>query len=311
MKVVFMGTPEFAVATLAAIQSSNHNVVGVITAPDKPSGRGQKMKFSAVKDFALEHELKVLQPKNLKDSDFVQSLNELEADIFVVVAFRMLPKAVWALPKKGTINLHASLLPSYRGAAPINWAIINGETLSGVTTFFINEKIDTGDILLQKECAINHDMNAGRLHDELMSIGADLVIETLDQIEQDNISPISQDLSSDEYPKAPKIFRETCQINWSTSAMEIYNFIRGLSPYPRAWTEIIIDGSPKVLKISEASIVESDQTSTLIVSDKAIMIKAKDNYISLLEVQLEGKKKMSVSDFLNGMKGKKIELKKA
>ncbi|MDO9039139.1 MAG: methionyl-tRNA formyltransferase, partial [Lutibacter sp.] len=237
LRIVFMGTPDFAVATLDALVKAKFNVVGVITTPDKPAGRGQKIQQSPVKKYALAQNLTVLQPSNLKSEEFLNQLKSLHANLQIVVAFRMLPKAVWQLPEYGTFNLHASLLPNYRGAAPINWAIINGETKTGVSTFFIDEKIDTGNIILQEEVAIGDNETLGELHDKLMDIGSRLVVKTVQLIEKGTVATIKQP-EIEEKP-APKIFTETCKIDWDDSLSNIYNLIRGLNPFPAAWTTLI------------------------------------------------------------------------
>ncbi|MCB0400006.1 MAG: methionyl-tRNA formyltransferase, partial [Winogradskyella sp.] len=234
LRIVFMGTPDFAVATLKALLENNYNVVGVITAPDRKAGRGQKLKFSAVKEFALEHQLNILQPTNLKSESFIEELKALNANLQIIVAFRMLPKVVWQMPEFGTFNLHASLLPQYRGAAPIHWAIINGEKKTGVTTFFIDEKIDTGAIIMSEETNINEDTTVGELHDELMTIGSDLVIKTVRLIEADNVTTTIQS-KSDNLKTAYKLNRENCKIDWTANLDTIYNKIRGLNPFPTAW----------------------------------------------------------------------------
>jgi methionyl-tRNA formyltransferase len=304
MKVVFMGTPHFAVPSLEII-AENHDVVGVITAPDRPAGRGKKITESPVKTRARSLGLKILQPTNLKDEQFQKDLNALEADLFVVVAFRMLPKSVWAMPEKGTINLHASLLPQYRGAAPINWAVINGEKETGLTTFYIEEKIDTGKIIRQSKLAIGETETAGDLHDRMMQIGAQLLKETLDDIENDSVNPIDQTTETHTLKPAPKIFKEDCLIDWNKSRQEIYNMIRGLSPYPAAWTYISINESEaSTLKIYSASISgNAKQTSgsgKAIIEDEKIFVQCGDGLLELNEVQLAGKKRMEASDFLRG-----------
>lgn len=237
MKIIFMGTPEFAVASLDALVQNNYNVVAVVTVPDKPAGRGQQIQQSAVKKYALENRLPILQPEKLKDEQFVAQLKELQADLQIVVAFRMLPEVVWNMPPLGTYNLHGSLLPKYRGAAPINWAIINGETESGVTTFKLKHEIDTGNMLFQAKAPINKDTTAGELHDALMHIGADLILKTVKAIENNDYKLLPQDDSQSIH--APKIFKETCKINWNNKAEQIHNLIRGLSPYPAAYAELI------------------------------------------------------------------------
>ena len=310
LRVVFMGTPEFAVEVLREIFEENFPIVGVVTAPDRKAGRGKKIKQSAIKEYALEAGLNVLQPSNLKDEDFVNTLIHLEADIFVVVAFRMLPKIVWSIPPFGTFNLHASLLPQYRGAAPINWAIINGEIKTGVTTFLIDEKIDTGKLLFQEEIDILPTDNAGDLHDKLMRKGAGLVIKTLLEIQNGNILPLPQGIDKNVTLKpAPKIFKEDCLIDWSMEGKKIYNFIRGLSPYPGAYTFLINPQSKKFLfKILEASWIPKQNSSTdfskpiiHLLNKSEFKIETNDAYILPKIVQLEGKKKMAVSDFLRGI----------
>ncbi len=303
LHIVFMGTPDFAVGSLARILDAGLNVVGVVTAPDRAAGRGRKVQQSAVKEFAVQHQLKVLQPVNLKDEGFLEELKGLNANLQVVVAFRMLPKAVWHMPEHGTFNLHASLLPQYRGAAPINWAIINGETETGVTTFFIDEKIDTGNIILQAKEKINPEDNAGSLHDRLMQIGGDLVVETCKQIATGTVT-VSKQNESGELKPAPKIHKETCQIDWNTSLEHIHNHIRGLSPYPGAWTTIINNGVEEPLKIYATQIEPSKhglQVGKLIADKKSMKVAVKGGYLNLLELQFSGKRRMKVSEVLNGL----------
>ncbi len=298
-----MGTPEFAVGILDTIIQNNYEVVGVITAVDKPAGRGQKIKYSAVKEYALEHNLRLLQPANLKDETFLAELQSLNANLQVVVAFRMLPEAVWRMPKLGTFNLHASLLPNYRGAAPINWAIINGETKTGVTTFFIDDKIDTGAMILSKEIEITSEENAGVLHDKLMVIGSDAVVETLALIEKENITTTIQQDNA-EIKTAYKLNRENCKIDWTKSAVEIHNLIRGLSPYPTAWCFFKDNGEEWNVKIYEAKIISekhSFETGQIITTKKEIKIAVKDGFIQILSLQLPGKKKMQAHELLNGV----------
>lgn len=299
-----MGTPDFAVASLDALIQSGCTIVGVVTAPDKPAGRGQKLGESAVKKYALQHGLPVLQPAKLKDPSFLAELKALQADLQIVVAFRMLPEVVWNMPRLGTINLHASLLPEYRGAAPINWAIINGEEESGVTTFFLKHEIDTGDVLLSKRVKIPTNFTAGDLHDELMKVGAKVLVETVQAVKVNNITETPQDnlISTEHLKHAPKIFKENCEINWDNSVTKVYNHIRGLSPYPTAFTNF----QNKTLKIFK---VEIDFTIPLvspgtIVSDgtKALKFACHDGFISVKELQLEGKKRMFVDDFLRGVR---------
>lgn len=302
MRIIFMGTPDFAVASLEALIQSGEQVVAVVTVPDKPAGRGQKLHESAVKIYATQHGIPVLQPVKLRDPLFLEQLKSFQADLQVVVAFRMLPEAVWNMPKYGTINVHASLLPQYRGAAPINHAIMNGEVESGVTTFLLQHEIDTGHILLAKRVAIGEKDTAGDLHDNLMAAGAETLIHTLQQLKTDSLKPTNQDelISESELKHAPKIFKEDCKINWNQPTDKVYNFIRGLSPYPAAFTEL--DG--KVLKIYQA---EKEKTDTpaqpgTIDTDKKSYLKfaTQDGYIMVSVLQLEGKKKMNVTDFLKG-----------
>jgi methionyl-tRNA formyltransferase len=309
--LVFMGTASFAVPTLELLVNRGYCVAGVVTAPDKPAGRGQKNKQSAVKEFALNANLPVYQPANLRDESFLNTLQQLRPDLQVVVAFRMLPKEVWALPPLGTINLHASLLPDYRGAAPINHAIINGEKVTGVTTFFINEKMDTGPILMQEKVEIGMEETAAELHDRLMVIGARLVLKTIETISLGIITPISQTLSGTtekELKVAPKIFREHCRINWKQNVTDVYNFIRGLSPSPGAFTYLKINNGPQwLLKVYEAEmnpdIGPCDLPGSCITDGKTYLkIACSNGYLMLLTVQLEGKKKMSIQDFLRGFK---------
>ena len=298
-----MGTPDFAVASLDKLHQSEMEVVAVVTAPDKPAGRGRKLMASAVKKYAQSHNLPVLQPTNLKDQAFCEELREYKADLFVVVAFRMLPESVWAMPPEGTINLHASLLPDYRGAAPINWAVINGESKSGATTFFINEKIDTGDILLQKEVAISENDTAGDLHDKLMEQGALLLLDTLRKVDKGNLKAIPQ-LMRGNYKQAPKLTKENTRINFNRPVREVYNFIRGLSPYPGAHTVLHQENTSLNCKILQAEIdgMESDGIPGSIISDKrsVILVPCADGVLKLLEIQLEGKKRMNIKDLLNG-----------
>lgn len=298
-----MGTPDFAVGILDAIYHSSHEIVGVITAPDKPAGRGQKLNESAVKKYALEKNLRILQPTNLKSEDFLEELRSLEANLQVVVAFRMLPEVVWKMPKLGTFNLHASLLPEYRGAAPINWAIINGETKTGVTTFFIDDKIDTGAMILHKSTEIDPNENAGVLHDRLMEIGKVAVIETLDKIEKSEVTTIEQ--PAKENKTAYKLNKDNTKIDWNASGKDIHNLIRGLSPYPSAWTMLRHEEKELNVKIYKASFEEIEPTHSFmeIVHDKKSMkISVRDGYIHILELQLPAKKPTDIKSFLNGFK---------
>ena len=298
-----MGTPEFAVAILDKIIKNNYNIVGVITAADKPAGRGQKIKYSAVKEYALANNLPLLQPTNLKDEDFLNELRALRCNLQIVVAFRMLPEVVWKMPQYGTFNLHASLLPNYRGAAPINWAIINGEAKTGVTTFFIDDKIDTGTIILSSEIEITANENAGQLHDKLMLLGAETVLETLTLIENSNLVTRIQK-ENPELKTAYKLNKENCKIDWTKSAEEIYNLIRGLSPYPTAWCYVQDKNQEWNVKINEAKMTlekHSILNGSLICSKKEMKIAVKDGYIEIVSIQFPGKKLMNVGELLNGM----------
>lgn len=297
-----MGTPDFAVGVLRKLVETGKNIVGVITAPDKPAGRGRKVMASAVKQYAESQKLKILQPTNLKDITFLKELEELNADIQIVVAFRMLPKAVWQMPKMGTFNLHASLLPQYRGAAPINWAIINQEEKTGVTTFFIDEKIDTGEIILKKEIKISKNETAETLHDKLMAVGSELVVETVSLIEKGTVEPQTQPNGFD-LKEAPKLTNENTQINWNLSVEEIDAFIRGLSPYPVAWSKLINGQEELKVKIYTASHEKKAHTlkpGSLQISKKELKVAAKDGFIYIKELQLPGKRKMEISSLLNG-----------
>lgn len=304
LRIVFMGTPEFAVGILDTIVKHQLEVVGVITAADKPAGRGQKLKFSAVKEYAIANGLKLLQPTNLKDDAFLADLKSLNANLQVVVAFRMLPKVVWEMPKLGTINLHASLLPNYRGAAPINWAIINGETKTGVTTFFIDDKIDTGAMIANSELTIDTNENAGQLHDRLMELGSETIIKTLELIENDQAQPkIQNDLEITK--TAYKLNKENCKIDWSKSVLEIHNQIRGLSPYPGAWCFFKDNNQEWIIKIDEANLnmVQHDEkVGKVILGRKEMKIAVLDGFIEIKSLQFPGKKKMTVSELLNGTK---------
>ena len=298
-----MGTPEFAVGILDTIIKNNYDVVGVITAADKPAGRGQKIKYSAVKEYALANNLTLLQPTNLKDESFLAELKALNANLQIVVAFRMLPKVVWEMPSLGTFNLHASLLPNYRGAAPINWAIINGETTTGVTTFFIDDKIDTGAMILNSEITIEPEENAGQLHDRLMLLGSETVIDTLKVIENGNVTTTIQKDDA-EIKTAYKLNKENCKIDWTKSGDEIINLIRGLSPYPASWCFLKDKNEELSIKIYEAKLVlepHSYEVGSLISSKKEIKIAIKDSFIQLLSLQLPGKKRMQVAELLNGI----------
>ncbi len=309
MKIVFYGTPDFAVETLKAVHSTNHEVAAVVTAPDKPAGRGRKLKMSAVKKFAIDNSIAVLQPTNLKSDEFKRQLTDIAPDLQIIVAFRMLPEKVWALPPKGTFNIHASLLPQYRGAAPINHAIINGETKTGVTSFFLTKEIDTGSIIGKKAVEITDGDNAGTLHDKLMIKGAELAVETLDQIDKGNVNPIPQNSlvkQENELMKAPKIFREDCRIDWHKSTDTVYNFIRGLSPYPAAFTYITdkegVKKQLKILKVQKEFNMGSCETKSLLTDGKTYLkVACADGLISIEELQLEGKKRMDTVSFLRGV----------
>lgn len=307
LRIVYMGTPEFAVEPLRRLLDAGCNVVGVVTMPDKPQGRGYKLQPSAVKQFTVERGLPVLQPGKLKDEGFLQQLRDLRADLQIVVAFRMLPEVVWNMPPKGTFNLHASLLPQYRGAAPINWAIINGETRTGVTTFFLKHEIDTGDIILQREVAIDGNDDAGSLHDKLMGLGAQAVVDTVELIETGNVSLQKQDESVDLKP-APKIFKSDCRIDFDQSSENVRNFVRGLSPYPAAFTEIEDEkGNVHTLKVFSCEIANADAATpgTLSSDGKTYLSFAtRDGAVSVKRVQLSGKKPMDITDFLRGFRPK-------
>ncbi len=297
-----MGTPDFAVATLKTLVENNYNVVGVITAPDKPAGRGRKLNESAVKKYAKSQELTILQPTNLKNEDFLEELKELNANLQIVVAFRMLPKVVWQMPEYGTFNLHASLLPNYRGAAPINWAIINGETKTGVSTFFIDEKIDTGDMILQETIYIEPNENAGSLHDKLMERGSELVLRTVVSIENDEVKTIPQKETED-IKTAYKLNKDNCKINWNDSIENIYNHIRGLSPYPAAWCTLINDDEQldiKLYKVEKEILEHTLKIGAIISSKKELKVAVANGYIIIKEIKLPGKRAMDVKSLLNG-----------
>ena len=308
LKVVFFGTPDFAKESLAAIHQSNHQVVGVVTVADKPSGRGQKLTESPVKKYAVENNLTVFQPEKLRNPEFLEQIRNLDADVFVVVAFRMMPKILFEMPKIGTFNLHASLLPDYRGAAPINWAVINGDTETGITTFFLKHEIDTGEIIQQVRVPIADTDNVEIVHDKLMYLGGDLVLETVDAILDGSVKPVPQEnliRQETELRPAPKIFKETCRIDWNKGVKQIYDFIRGLSPYPAAWTELCVaDGTRQVLKIYETEKVFASHEMNIgdIRTDMKtyFQVAVKDGFINVLILQLAGKKRMNVADFLRG-----------
>lgn len=310
MKIVFMGTPDFAVGSLDSLIKNGYNVVAVVTAPDKPAGRGQQLQSSAVKKFALQHSLKIMQPTRLKDPEFLAELKALGADLQFVVAFRMLPEEVWNMPKLGTYNLHASLLPRYRGAAPINWAIINGERESGVTTFKLKHEIDTGNILFQERVPIDEQMNAGELHDLLMNTGAKLVVKTASELKrclENNQEPTFKLQDETRVSHAPKIFKDTCQIDWNEPVEHVHNLIRGLSPYPGAFSIMASKGNAnKVIKIYATHLTKKEHSFTngfLITDNKTfVQVAANGGVLNLLDLQLEGKKRMLIQEFLRGFK---------
>ena len=301
LKIIFMGTPDFAVPSLRILVENGFDIVAVITAPDKPKGRGQKLSVSPVKAYSLSQNIPVLQPTNLKDPAFVEMLQSYQANLQVVVAFRMLPEVVWNMPEIGTFNLHASMLPNYRGAAPINWAIINGEKETGVTTFFIRHEIDTGNIIFQEKENIFPDDDAGSLYNRLMHKGAELVLKTVKAIRENNYTTQAQDLEV-ETKKAPKIFKETCRINWQSTAEDIYNFVRGLSPYPAAWTYI----GDRLCKIFKSEITTENMNLThpgdYKIQNNNLYFKTTDHLIKVKELQIEGKKRMKTEEFLRGNK---------
>ncbi|MEL0455933.1 methionyl-tRNA formyltransferase [Flavobacteriaceae bacterium SZ-1-7] len=302
LRIVFMGTPDFAVATLKALVENNHNIVGVITAPDRPAGRGRKLNESAVKQYAKSKNLTILQPTNLKNEDFISELKALQANLQIVVAFRMLPKVVWRMPEYGTFNLHASLLPNYRGAAPINWAIINGESKTGVSTFFIDEEIDTGDMILQEEIAIEPDENAGSLHDRLMEIGSRLVLKTVALIEKGHVETTPQK-ETKKIKTAYKLNRNNCKIDWGNSLENIYNQIRGLSPYPGAWCTLKNGDDELDIKIYQAEKAYTSHSltvGTVVSSKNELKIAVGKGYIIIDEIKLPGKRTMDVKSLLNG-----------
>lgn len=300
LRILFMGTPEFAVPSLEILVQNGYNVVAVVTAPDRPAGRGQKIKMSEVKECALKHNIPVLQPENLKNEDFLNELKSYNANLQIVVAFRMLPEVVWNMPEIGTFNLHGSLLPQYRGAAPINWAIINGEKETGVTTFFLQHQIDTGNILFQDKEPISEEDTVGTVYTRLMHKGAKLVLKTVQKIENNNYNATPQN-ENQELKEAPKIFKETCKIDWNKSAQEVKNLVRGLSPYPVAWTIL----NEKIMKVYTCSITnletKPNEIGTLKTDNKTYLyFAAKDKFVSIDELQLEGKKRMRIEDFLRG-----------
>lgn len=308
LRIVFMGTPEFAVASLDALVNAGCNIVGVITAPDKPAGRGMKLNESAVKKYAVEKKLHLLQPEKLKSDFFLNELKTLNADVQIVVAFRMLPEVVWSMPPMGTINLHGSLLPQYRGAAPINWAVINGEKQTGVTTFKLQHAIDTGNILLQKSFEIGEDETAGEVHDTMKTIGAKVLVDTLKGLAANSLKEVSQNELNIQHTEfktlqhAPKIFTDTCKINWNKSVEEIHNLIRGLSPFPAAFT-FLNDKMLKVYKSKKEISSHNFEIGKIFTDNKTYLkFSCSNGFVHLLEIQLEGKKKMLIEDFLRGYK---------
>jgi len=304
MNIIFMGTPEFAVECLDILVKSNHNIIAVITSEDKPAGRGQKIKISEIKKYSIKNKLKILQPRNLKDYDFLNEIKLLKPDIFIVVAFRMLPKILWKIPQKGTINLHASLLPNLRGAAPIHWAIINGLKETGVSTFYIDENIDCGQVIEQKKVSILENENTGELYNRLKKIGALTILSTLEKIDTKGFKSIKQ-IESKEYLKAPKLNRENTKIDWCKNSNEVHNFIRGLNPYPSAWTSI--NENKKILKIYKSrkyssSLKAKYKPGTIIMNKNTLLISTGSGLIEVLELKMEGKKMMNNIEFNNGFK---------
>lgn len=304
-RIVFMGTPGFAVSILDELIKQEFNIVGVITAPDKPAGRGQQLNESAVKKYAVTQNLHILQPTNLKDELFHSELRALNADLFVVVAFRMLPEVVWAMPLKGTINLHASLLPNYRGAAPINWAVINGEKETGVTTFFIEKEIDTGKVIERESVTIGENETVGKLHDRLMELGAKVCASTVQKIREGKAQGIDQlELTEGKEKHAPKIFKSDCEINWNQPIEKVHNFIRGLSPYPAAWCKLLSDSKmeEKTFKLfqSEKTDRDSKGKNSILEDKEGIYFPCSDFYLKITELQAEGKRKMHFKEFLAG-----------
>ena len=301
-RILFFGTPEFAVVCLQELHKRAYPIVGVVTSPDRPAGRGKKIKISAVKEYAISQDLNLLQPSNLKDVPFLKTLEKINADVAVIVAFRMLPKAVWSLPKQGTFNLHASLLPKYRGAAPINWALVNGEKQTGVTTFFIDEKIDTGALLLQESIPIQKDDTAGSIHDRLAVLGSKLIVKTLEKLQAGQLSPKVQKNNSS-LSQAPKLNKENTKIPWHLPLIQIQNFVRGMSPYPGAWSEVEDGDQILVMKLFEVSIsIETHQAAfgSIVIDNKKIKIAHSDGWIVCLQLQMPNKRRMSAKDLLNG-----------
>lgn len=302
LRIVFMGTPDFAVTTLKKLVENKYNIVGVITAPDRPAGRGRKLNESAVKQYAKSQNLTILQPTNLKAEDFINELKALKANLQIVVAFRMLPKVVWQMPEYGTFNLHASLLPNYRGAAPINWAIINGETKTGVSTFFIDEKIDTGEMILQKEIDIDAEENAGKLHDKLMNLGSELVLSTVSLIQKGNVKTKPQ-TETEDIKTAYKLNKDNCKIDWNDTIDNIYNKIRGLSPYPGAWCTLVNGDDNLDIKIystKKEHINHTFEVGSILYTKKELKVAVTNGHILIEEIKLPGKKMMDIKSLLNG-----------
>lgn len=307
LKIVFFGTPDFAVESLRAILDNGFNVVGVVTATDKPAGRGHRMLCSAVKEFAVERGLNILQPQKLKDPEFIEQLQALDADLFVVIAFRMMPRVVWSMPRLGTFNLHAALLPKYRGAAPINWAVINGETKTGVTTFFLSDEIDTGDIIDRVEVPILPQENLGDVYDKLMRLGANLTVKTINAIVDGNLVTTPQDTlieNGAETCPAPKIFKDTCHIDWNCPALATHNLVRGLSPYPGAWSTLRSDNTAptevKIFRTAPDTAASTGAPGTVTVSNGRMFVDTADNRLEIIDLQIAGKKRMAVADYLRG-----------
>lgn len=315
LKIVFLGTPDFAVESLKRIVEGGYNVVGVVTMPDKRAGRGHQLLQSPVKQYAVEHNLNVMQPVNLKDLEFVEALRSLNADLFIVIAFRMLPEIVWQMPPMGTFNLHASLLPKYRGAAPINHAVMNGDEETGVTTFFLKHEIDTGDILRREVISIGEDENVGSVHDRLMMLGADLTIDTIEHILAGDLTPMPQDklLEGKEEPTpAPKIFKDTCNIDWTKSAREVHNFVRGLSPYPAAWSSLVADeGAPVEIKIFSTKVIENEnygEPGDVKCEHNKMYVACGSGAVEIIDLRPAGKKMMSADAYLRGARFGKAKM---
>ncbi|MCM1448859.1 MAG: methionyl-tRNA formyltransferase [Clostridiales bacterium] len=314
LRIVFLGTPEFAVESLDALVANGYNIVGVVTMPDKPAGRGHKLLHSAVKQYALQNNLHLMQPVRLKDEAFVEELRSLQADLFIVIAFRMLPEVVWQMPRLGTFNLHASLLPRYRGAAPINRAVMNGDSETGVTTFMLRHEIDTGDILAQERITIGPDETVGEVHDRLMHIGARLTLDTVEHITAGDLTPVPQEklLQGEEPTPAPKIFKEDCKIDWKRTAREVHNHVRGLSPYPAAWTMMGIgDTEPSSVKIITTVVDETtamNEPSHITVDGDRMYVDCADKRLEVTMLQPSGKRAMPAADFIRGLSGRSLTI---